>query len=225
VPPSQRPIRVLLVDPQPVVRTGLRMLLNSRPGLAVVGETTAPAKAVTMAAREQVDVVLVNENLTERSFDVLQPLASACHPTPVIVLTDNHSDVADERAAIRAGVKGIVRKDASADTLVNAIEKVHAGEAWLPRALLGSVLTELARTNEHAETSVARSGIPSLTRREIEVIALICDGLTNQQMADRLFISETTVRHHLTSIFAKLGVRDRLKLAVWAYQHGLAARA
>ncbi len=174
------------------------------------------------AAREPADIVLVDENLTERSVDALQPLVRACHPAHVIVFTDNQGDVADERAAVRAGVKGLVRKDASLDTLINAIEKVHAGEVWLPRALVASALSDLARPNGHAQTSVAR-GLSSLTRREIEIIALICDGLKNQQMADRLFISETTVRHHLTSIFAKLGVRDRLRLAVYAYRHGLAA--
>jgi DNA-binding NarL/FixJ family response regulator len=217
----RRPIRVLLVDRHPVVRAGLRLLLDSRPGLVVVGETTAPAEAVTTAAREQVDIVLVDDNLTKRSLDALQPLARACHPAHVIVFTDKQSDVADECAAVRAGVKGLVRKDASLDALINAIEKVHAGEVWLPRALVASALSDLASTSGHALTSVARSGLPSLTRREIEVIALICDGLTNQQIADRLFISETTVRHHLTSIFAKLGVRDRLNLAVYAYRSGL----
>jgi DNA-binding NarL/FixJ family response regulator len=226
MPAPQHPIRVLLVDPHPVVRAGLRLLLGSRPGVIVVGETTAPAEAVMTAAREPVDIVLVHENLTARSLDALQPLVRACHPAHVIVFTDNQGDVADERAAVRAGVSGLVRKDASLDTLINAIEKVHAGEVWLPRALLASALSDLAGPNGHARTSVAHSGLPSLTRREIEIIALICDGLTNQQMADRLFISETTVRHHLTSIFAKLGVRDRLKLAVYAYRHGLAdARA
>jgi DNA-binding NarL/FixJ family response regulator len=223
MPAPQHQIRVLLVDPHPVVRAGLRLLLDSRPGLTVVSETTTPAEAVMTASREQADIVLVDENLTERSVDALLPLVRACHPAHVIVFTDNHGDVADERAAVRAGVKGLVRKDASLDTLINAIEKVHAGEVWLPRALLASVLSDLARTNGHAQTSVARSGLPSLTRREIEIIGLICDGLTNQQLADRLFISETTVRHHLTSIFAKLNVRNRLGLAVYAHRHGLAA--
>ena len=144
-------------------------------------------------------------------------------PPDVIVFADNLGDVANERAAVRAGVKGLVRKDASLDTLVNAIEKVQAGELWLSR-LLVAALSDLARpANGHEHAHVAHSGLLSLTRREIEIIALICDGLTNHQIADRLFISETTVRHHLTSIFAKLDVGDRLKLAVYAYRHGLAA--
>ena len=92
------------------------------------------------------------------------------------------------------------------------------------RDCLVAALSDLARPpNGHEHAHVAHSGPLSLTRREIEIIALICDGLTNHQIADRLFISETTVRHHLTSIFAKLDVGDRLKLAVYAYRHGLAA--
>jgi DNA-binding NarL/FixJ family response regulator len=223
MPAPVRPIRVLLVNPHPVVRGGLRMILNSRPGLIVVGETTAPAEAIKTAAREQVDIVLVAEDLTERCLDALPLLARACHPAHVIVFADNLGDVANERAAVRAGVKGLVRKDASFDTLINALEKVQAGEVWLPRVLLAAALSDPARPNGREHTGVAHSGLRSLTRREIEIIALICDGLTNHQIANRLFISETTVRHHLTSIFAKLGIRDRLKLAVYAFRHGLAA--
>jgi DNA-binding NarL/FixJ family response regulator len=223
MPAPLRPIRLLLVNPHPVVRAGLRMILNSRPGLIVVGETTAPAEAVRTAAREQVDIVLVAEDLTERCLDALPLLARACHPARVIVFADNLGDVANERAAVRAGVKGLVRKDASLDALINAIEKVQAGEVWLSGVLLAAALSDLARPSGHEHTHVTHSGLLSLTRREIEIIALICDGLTNRQIANRLFISETTVRHHLTSIFAKLGVRDRLKLAVYAYRHGLAA--
>jgi DNA-binding NarL/FixJ family response regulator len=216
-------IRLLLVNPHPIVRAGLRMMLNSRPGLMVVHETTAPADAVRKAACESVDVVLVAEDLTEGCLDALPLLVRACHPAHVIVFADNLGDVANERAAVRAGVKGLVRKDASLDTLVNAIEKVQAGELWLSRVLVAALSDLARRPNGHEHAHVAHSGLPSLTRREIEIIALICDGLTNHQIANRLFISETTVRHHLTSIFAKLDVGDRLKLAVYAYRHGLAA--
>jgi DNA-binding NarL/FixJ family response regulator len=198
------------------------MMLNARPGLTVVGEMTAPADAVRATGREQVDIVLVAEDLTEGCLDALPLLVRACYPAQVIVFADNLGDVANERAAVRAGVKGLVRKDASLDTLINAIEKVQAGELWLSR-VLAAALSDLARPNGHEHALVAHNGLLALTRREVEIIALICDGLTNHQIANRLFISETTVRHHLTSIFAKLDVGDRLKLAVYAYRHGLAA--
>ena len=222
MPAHLRPIRLLLVNSHPVVRAGLRMLLDNRPGLTVVGETTAPAEAVRTAGCEQADIVLVAEDLTEDCLDALPMLVRACHPAHVIVFADNLGEAANERAAVRAGVKGLVRKDASLDTLINAIEKVQAGELWLSR-LLTATLSDFARPTGHEHSHVAHGGLLSLTRREVEIVALICDGLTNHQIANRLFISETTVRHHLTSIFAKLDVADRLKLAVYAYRHGLAA--
>jgi two-component system nitrate/nitrite response regulator NarL len=222
MPAPLQSIRLLLVNSQPIVRAGLRMMLNSRCGVAVVSEATAPGEAVTSAAREPVDIVLVAEDLTEGCLDALPLLVRACHPAHVIVFADNLGNVANERAAVRAGVKGLVRKDASLDTLISAIQKVQAGELWLSR-LLAAALSDFVRPNEHERTHVAHSGLLSLTRREIGIIALICDGLTNAQIANCLFISETTVRHHLTSIFAKLGVGDRLKLAVYAFRHGLAA--
>jgi DNA-binding NarL/FixJ family response regulator len=219
---SLRPIRLLIVNPHPVVRAALRMMLDLRPGLSVVAEATAPAEAVRTVGSDTVDIVLVADDLTEGCLDALPLLVRACHPAHVIVFADNLGDEAHERAAVRAGVKGLVRKDASLDTLINAIEKVQAGELWLSR-VLASALSDLARPSGHDHTPAVQGGLLSLTRREIEIIALICDGLTNQQIANCLFICETTVRHHLTSIFAKLAVGDRLKLAVYAYRHGLAA--
>ena len=219
------PIRLLLVSSHPVVRAGLRMVLNNRLGLTVVGETAAPAEAVRAAGCEHVDIVLVVEDLTEGCLNALPLLVRACHPAHVIVFADTFGDPANERAAVMAGVRGLVSKDASLDTLINAIEKVQAGELWLSR-LLAAALSDLARPHSGREhPHVAPAGLLSLTRREVEIIALICDGLTNLQIANRLCISETTVRHHLTSIFAKLDVGDRLKLAVYAYRHGLAAAA
>ncbi len=213
---------MLLVDPHPVLRAALRLLLDSQAGLTVVGETTALIDAVTTVDREQVDIVLVEESLTERSLDSLQSLASACYPAHVIVFTDNEPAVSDQRAAVRAGVKGIVHRDASLDTLMSAIERVHAGEVWLPRALLASALSDIARSNGHA-TGIVRRGCSSLTRREVEVIALICDGLTNRREDRRRTVHQRddSTAPYFTSIFAKLGVGDRLKLVVYTYRHGL----
>ena len=222
MPAPLHPIRIVVVNPYPVVRAGLCMMLHRRPALAVVAESTGVAEAVRRAGCDDVDIVLVAEDLTEWCLDALPLLVKACHPAHVIVFADNLGEAANDRAAVQAGVRGIVRKDASLDTLVTAIEKVQAGELWLSRVLV-TALSALVRPNGHEHTHVTHSGLLSLTRREVEIIALISDGLTNHQIANRLFISETTVRHHLTSIFAKLNVGDRLKLAVYAYRHGLAA--
>ena len=138
----------------------------------------------------------------------------------MIVLTGIR-DPAEHRQAVRLGATGMVLKEQAVDTLVKAIERVHAGETWLDPALVANVLAERSRARgRDADPEAAR--IAMLTERECEVIALIGEGLKNRQIAKRLSISETTVVHHLTSIFAKLGVANRLELVTYAYRHGLA---
>jgi DNA-binding NarL/FixJ family response regulator len=114
---------------------------------------------------------------------------------------------------------GVVLKEKAAETLLRAIERVHAGEVWLERAMMASVLSQMTRASQQPDPEAAK--IATLTTREREVIALIGEGLRNRQIAERLFISETTVRHHLTSIFAKLEVADRLELVIYAFRHAL----
>jgi DNA-binding NarL/FixJ family response regulator len=122
---------------------------------------------------------------------------------------------------VRLGALGVVRKDQAASVLLKAIERVHAGEAWLDRTMVARVLSDLARPAEPPSNPEA-AAIASLTDRECQVIQLICEGLQNKLIADRLAISEATVRHHLTSIFSKLRLNSRLELVIYAYQHDLA---
>jgi DNA-binding NarL/FixJ family response regulator len=117
---------------------------------------------------------------------------------------------------------GLVLKEKAATVLLQAIEKVHAGEVWLEGAMIASVLREMTQTRETRQTNPEAARIALLTEREREIVALVGQGLRNKQVAERLFISEVTVRHHLTAIFAKLRVADRLELVIYAYRHGLA---
>jgi DNA-binding NarL/FixJ family response regulator len=117
---------------------------------------------------------------------------------------------------------GLVLKEKAAEVLLQAIEKVRAGEVWLDGAMIASVLREMTHTREAQPVNPKSARLALLTEREREVIALVGQGLRNKQVAERLFISETTVRHHLTAIFAKLEVADRLELVIYAYRHGLA---
>jgi DNA-binding NarL/FixJ family response regulator len=118
---------------------------------------------------------------------------------------------------------GIVKKEKAAEVLISAIERVHAGEAWLDPSLMAGVLTEMTRSSRGKKTDPEADKIAALTNREREVIALVGEGIKSKEIAGRLFISETTVRHHLTSIFDKLGVADRVELLIYAYRHGLAS--
>ena len=117
---------------------------------------------------------------------------------------------------------GLVLKEQAADVLLRAIEKVHAGEVWLERTMVADVLNHLTRRSP-APLGSDENKIATLTAREHEIIALLGEGLKNSQIAKRLFVSETTIRHHLTSIFNKLGVHDRLQLVIYAYRHSLVA--
>jgi DNA-binding NarL/FixJ family response regulator len=216
------PIRILLIDDHTLVRAGLRMLIESRPGLQVVGEAVNRHDVLALAACEQPDLILLDLDLGGSSgLDFLPELLSVATAARVLILTGVY-DLELHRRAVRLGAMGVVVKEKAAEILFQAIEKVHAGEVWLERAMVASVLGEMTRRGEPAHTDPEAAKIAALTAREREVIVLVGEGLKNRQIAQRLFISETTVRHHLTSIFGKLGVADRLELVIYAYRHSLA---
>jgi two-component system nitrate/nitrite response regulator NarL len=216
-------IRVLLVDDHELVRTGLRLLLERDPRMIVVGEAAARTDALTLTAREQPDIILLDLDLGgESSLDVLSQLLESARRTRVILVTGVRAPEAHIRA-VQLGAMGLVRKEQAADVLIQAIEKVHAGEVWLEPAMVARLIKNLAhRHTTTLEQSDPASRLTTLTAREREVTTLIAQGLYNKQIADRLSISETTVSHHLTSIFRKLGLANRFDLVVYAYRHGLA---
>ena len=216
------PIRVLLVDDHALVRTGLRMMIESDSGLVVIGEVATREEALAAAAREQVDIILLDLDLGgESSLDFLPELIQTSNGARVLVLT-GVLDPDMHHKAVRLGAMGLVHKVEVAKVLLTAIKKVHAGEVWLRRTMVANVLNELSQPPEPAPADPEAPKIARLTDREQEVIALIGEGLRNKQIAERLFISEPTVRHHLGAIFDKLEVMDRLELIIYAYKHGLA---
>lgn len=220
--PHPKLIRMLLVDDHAIVRSGLRMLIESQSGLTVVGDAGNPNDALTLAAAEQPDVILLDLDLGETSgLDLLPELFAVARSARVIILTSER-DPEKHVQAVRQGALGVVLKEHAADVLVQAIGRVNAGEAWLDPSLTARVLGGMlgARGTQGGDPEVTK--IASLTERERDVIALICEGLQNKEIGSRLHISETTVRHHLTSIFDKLRVDNRLELVIYAYRHGLA---
>ncbi|MCZ7572244.1 MAG: response regulator transcription factor [Ardenticatenaceae bacterium] len=219
---SNHVIRVLIVDDHAVVRTGLRMLIETRPGLVVVGEAGNRADALAAAARQHPGIILLDLDLgAENGLDFLPELLSTAGESRVIVLTGLRDTEVHHRA-VHLGAMGLVLKEQAAEVLLKAIEKVYAGETWLDRTMTASVLAQLARAREARAADPEAAKIATLTEREREVVALVGEGLKNRQIAERLSISETTVRHHLTSIFSKLEVSDRLELLIYAYRHDLA---
>ena len=221
---APRPIRILLVDDHGVVRAGIRMLIESREGLKVIGEAGTRGEAVLMANRERPDVILLDLDMGRggRALDFLPELKAASNETRIVVLTGMRDPEIHQRA-VRSGAMGLVLKETAPEELLKAIEKVHAGEAWLDRSLTASVLSRLSRPGKSSQTLDSEEArLASLTEREREVLTLVGEGLKNKQIADRLFISETTVRHHLTSIFSKLDVSSRFELIIFIYRHKLA---
>jgi DNA-binding NarL/FixJ family response regulator len=216
---TERPITIMIVDDHVVIRSGLRMLIEHDQRMRVVAMAGNQMEAMERAASEQPDVIILDLLLGDE--DALSFLPELCQASPrsrVLVLTGVQSPDAHRRA-IRRGAMGIVLKEHAADQLLKAIMKVSEGEVWIERSMMGSMIQELSKP---AMVDPEVSKIESLTDREREVIALIGEGLKNKQVGERLFISETTVTHHLSSVFSKLDVSDRLELIIYAFRHGLA---
>jgi DNA-binding NarL/FixJ family response regulator len=219
--PNPQAISILLVDSQTLVRTGVRLLLEREPGFTVVGEASSHEEALE-AVRMRPDVILFNlHHETESYLNFLSDLLTIAEDARLLVLIDNFN-LDFRHRVVRLGVKGMVQKTDTPDLLVSAVKKVHAGEVWLDPKTIAHVLDEYLYSREAKRSNVGGGRGIKFTRRERDVIALIGSGLKNKQIAERLCISEPTVRHYLTSIFEKIRVTDRFGLIVYAYQHGLA---
>lgn len=212
------PLRIMIVDDHEVVRAGLRMLIDSEPGMEVVALASNRKESLAAATKESPDLILLDLDLGgENALTFITELKETAKNARILVLT-GLNDSSTHRRAIKLGAMGVVLKDQAAEVLINAIRKVHSGEVWIDRAMVGDVLTEMVRGGQDPATLQ----IDSLTDRERQVIKLIAEGLRNKQIGERLYISETTVTHHLSSIFSKLGVSDRLELVIFAFGHNLA---
>jgi DNA-binding NarL/FixJ family response regulator len=195
------------------------MLIEHDQRMQVVAQAGNKTEALERAATSHPDVIILDLLLGDE--DGLSFLPELCQASPnsrVLVLTGVQNPDAHRRA-IRRGAMGIVLKEHAADQLLKAIKKVNDGEVWIERSMMGSMIQEI---NKPSIVDPEVSKIESLTDREREVIALIGEGLKNKQVGERLFISETTVTHHLSSVFSKLEVSDRLELIIYAFRHGLA---
>jgi DNA-binding NarL/FixJ family response regulator len=216
------PVRILVIDPQELFRAGIRSILERQSGFEVVGEAANRSQALSVLKRLRPDVILLGvESQDPKTLELLPSLFGAAGQARVLVLTGS-SDPKLCRRAIRLGAIGVLSKDKPAGLLVKAVERIHAGEAWLDRSMTATLLGELSPGSPTRRLDPEEVKIASLTAREREVIKLFGEGLKNRQIADRLFISEVTVHHHLTSIYSKLEVSDRLELLIYAYRNGLA---
>ncbi len=209
------PIRVLLADDQRVVREGLEMLLGLLDGIEVVGTAADGEEAVRLAVARGADVVLMDLRMPRMDgIEATRRLADARPAARVIALT-TYADEPTVLSALRAGARGYLTKDAGAEEISRAIMAVSRGEAALDAAVQHHVIGAVAQ----GETAALPDG---LTPREAEVLVLIAEGLSNQEIADRLVVSTATVKSHVNRVFAKAGVRDRAQAVSYAYRSGLA---
>jgi DNA-binding NarL/FixJ family response regulator len=213
-------IRILLIDDHRLFLAGIRSVIEKEPGLTVIGEALNRTQAID-AICNQPEIILLDLDLgNENSLDFLPELIQASSGARILVVT-GFSDPELHLRALRLGAMGVLLKGEPPEILFKAIRKVHAGELWINRSMVATVMTNLLGEAETKKADPEAKKIASLTPRELEVITLIGKGLKNKQIGDRLFISEKTVRHYLTSIFGKLAVKDRLELLIYSYQHGL----
>jgi DNA-binding NarL/FixJ family response regulator len=210
-------VRVLLVDDQVMVRAGLRMLLAGEADVEVVAEAGNGREAVAAAARVEVDVVLMDIRMPEMDgLEATRRILAANDKARVLVLTTFDLDEYVYEA-LRAGASGFVLKDDPPEQLLAAVRTIAAGEALLSPAVTRTVIAHFTRGHR----SPAPDAMHTLTTRELDVFRLIAQGLSNAEIGRHLFISETTVKTHVTRLLQKLGLRDRAQAIVLAYQSAI----
>ncbi|CAN5142221.1 response regulator transcription factor [soil metagenome] len=213
------PIRVLLVDDHRLVREGIRMVLGNGNCVDVVGEAENIDNALTLIAEMRPDIILLDLEVDKQSsLERLAEIKAASPRSRILFLTGRMDEKTNERALL-GGAHGLVLKNSASGTLLMAVKKVHGGEVWFDRKLTSRMLSESGRRDRN--TQMEQLKINSLTKRELEVAKLIAAGHVNKNIAKHLFISEKTVRNHLTTIYSKIGVINRLELAIFASKNGL----
>jgi two-component system nitrate/nitrite response regulator NarL len=210
-------IKILVADDHLIFREGLRKLLDSEEGLTIVGEAANGNDCVKLIAKLKPDILLLDLRMPDKDgLAVLEEVNFDSLPTRVIVLTAAEDD-RDVVRAMRLGARGIVLKQSASDLLVKSIYKVFGGEIWLDNHMTAEVMKAFTKSAD----SGPRREKPLLSDREKEIVQLVAQGYRNKEIGEKLFISEQTVKNHLHNIFDKLGVSDRLELALYAIHHRL----
>lgn len=216
---ATRSLNIFLICDLSIFRTALRMLIESPNHMNVVGEAPDALSATDQIAKCRPDLILVDiSDVSER--DLLPLSTPEISRTPVLVLT-RKDQVEFYQQCLKLGIKGLVSKQNGADVLYKAIEKVCDGEFWFDRSIMGATIRHMINEKESFLENPAVQKANGMTDREKEVVELICKGMKNKGIAEKLFIAETTVRHHLTSVFNKLEVGSRLELVIYAFKHQL----
>ncbi|HEY6904582.1 MAG TPA: response regulator transcription factor [Candidatus Acidoferrales bacterium] len=214
-------IRILVADDHAIFRDGLRRLLEVTDEVQIIGEASNGVECTKMLQKLKPDILLLDLRMPEKDgLGVLEEVNFDTLPTRVIVLTAAEDD-RDVVRAMRLGARGVVLKQSASDLLLKSIRKVYDGEIWLDNRMTAEVIDAFKKSSESGQ----RREKPLLSDREKEIVQLVAQGFRNREIGEKLFISEQTVKNHLHNIFDKLGVSDRLELALYAIHHRLIDQA
>ncbi len=227
---TAQPIRLLIADGHPIVLEGLRTVLGHNPSLQVVGEASDGMEAIEKTVSLDPDVVLMELKLPRvDGLTVLRSIQARAGRSKVILFSssENKEEFVE---AMKLGCSGILSKDSSVGLLEKSIQKVHAGEIWLDSNTTAAVIRQFASPSDFPAPHGGTNGKTTreraqLSQREREIIILIAQGYKNKEIAEKMFITEQTVKNHLHNVFDKLGVSDRLELALYAIHNSLHLRA
>ena len=218
---TRKLIRITILDPFALIRAGLKLILENEPDLKVVGDSGDSREALEIVSCQEPDILLLKLNSTgDAGIDIIPKIQEACHQTKIILMTTTE-DPQTCKQAIQCGVLGVISQAQPSQVLLKAVRKVYEGEVWIERSMMAYFVSTMSGARRSAALDPDTERINQLSERERDVIRLIGVGLKNKQIASQLCISDATVRHHLTSIFNKLGVSDRLELLVFAVRCGL----
>ena len=213
-------IRVLLVDDQPLVRAGMRLILEPEPDIEIAGECSDGDEVLAAVDRSRPDVVIMDIRMRRMDGATATRLLRERDDAPPVLVLTTFDDDDTVAAALGAGAAGFILKDAPGEELIRAARIVASGGAWLDPQVTGRVLETFRRVSGHGASGASR--VEQLTAREQDVLREVAAGSNNAEVAAALFISEATVKTHLGNILAKLDLRDRAAAIVYAHTHGLA---
>ena len=216
---NDKPIRILIADDQTLFRTGLKTLLSTQPPFEVVGEAANGEEALRLTALLKPQVVLMDLRMPVLDGVSATRRIRASFPASQVIILTTFDDDELVFEGLRAGAIGYLLKDVSFEKLFEAVHAAARGEHFLQPSITAKVLAEFARL--HRPAPVGEAGFEELSARELEVLQMVAGGASNREIAERLVIAEGTVKNHLSRIFAKLGVRDRMQAVVKARQSGL----
>ena len=215
--PQAKQIRVIVVDDQQITREGLVALLDLIDDIDVVADGGDGAAALRLVGEHRPDVVLMDLRMPVMDGVDATVRITADYPDVAVLVLTTYADDESVASALQAGARGYLTKDAGRVEIANAVRAAAAGQSTFDATVAGKLVAALTGT-----TPIPRTNPDGLTAREIEVLSLMADGLSNPEIATRLYIGQTTVKTHINNAFAKIGVRNRTEAVRYAYQHGLA---